>query len=552
MVLVPDSDPLSQSQRRAQLRESSPAWDCESVAPSQARGAVLSPEVRKSSLLKGKQRFSPVLSSPPQPNTGAAPSHFDDNQTSALANGSQRALSGSGQTDSQHSAAASLPSPPPEIPNMPNLPPKHLVDSHNQTIANEPTSLTEPLICEQGEVPQSCDLRDIPNKQPMEPFHTVPGTEQTLPGTVQPNSKKRRRSQSPSEDVSKSAPQQTSIVGDRDTQVHDTKRRRVAGCPAAVSSDPRRPDEPVGNAEVPGEQTETRNAVSNAAEADPSRTAPAVTQGSIAHDQKAWSAPSWMNSQTEKLTKEKVSEVLKRLSLQSSSASTSKSLPKPARGQALRHKPSLPPPPTLRRQSVRPPVSPTYPPVTASQFEDANEDLASSTSRMPKVELASQVRDTPVKSSRPSVVSRSSTSTPVRPIASRPRRNAADKSSGASKENMAPPASTTATRTTVAAGTVGKVERNVNVQASDKAPAKSHGRDSTIQPSVPRGLNVNADDTARQPIQGGANDGAASRLLGGFKPSISLDLDEVHMFTWGMWQNSMREVEAFWKEGSTE
>ncbi|KAG9104076.1 hypothetical protein FRC06_005559, partial [Ceratobasidium sp. 370] len=347
IVLVPDSDPMGSSQVRPQpsyARGSSP-WDIESSPPSQLRGDQGSPGMAKSSLNKGKRRYSPTLSSPLQPSSSLP----NPNQISGQSSDLQKTSTGSGQDNSQESAAAaSLPSPPPEHP------PTHPTSSQPHTrfspgITNEPTTRGQHSGNEQA-----------PDTMP----RVGPGVRPN------PNPRKRRRSPSRVRDggLTLASKGGVAIVA-HDPEAEAAKRRRLGDSSSRLTQERTVAREDISETRVP--QTDNTNDGGNRPDlnapnpqdegvplpkprAAPSPD-PTIPQGVIPHDHDAWSTPSYRIARPKAPAKQgnSVKEDIPNPSGAASASSSVTSLPGPLGRQAPNPKPRFAPPPLGRSLARR-------------------------------------------------------------------------------------------------------------------------------------------------------------------------------------------------------
>ncbi|KAG8684194.1 hypothetical protein FRC08_013818 [Ceratobasidium sp. 394] len=524
---------MGSSQARPQpsyARGSSP-WDIESSPPSQLRDDDDQgyPEVTKSSLNKGKRQYSPTLSSPLLPSSSLP----NPSQISGQLNDPQKTSAGSGQDNSQESAAASLPSPPPEHP--PTQPtPSQPHTRFSPDIANEPETHDQHSGNEQA--PKLADTMPKSN----------PGVRPN------PNPKKRRRSPSRVRDGGLTLASRGGVaIVARDPEVEAAKRRRLDDSSSRLTQERAVAREDIPEMRVP----HTDNAKDGKANADlpdlnaldpqngvvpppKPRTAPppdlAILQGVIPHDHHAWSAPSYRTRP--KIPAKQGNPVKEDVPNPSRAASTSSSvtsLPGPLGRQASNAKLRFAPPPFGRSVALRA-VSPEYPQVTASQVADADEDVEMRPPPAIKAEPPTPARPT---KSRASILST---------IPSRPR----------SSISYSGPESTAETPTLVlpkVAQTSRAMKaqeaqpRSTRTDVGSSTAAKSRAQDKP-QPSKPRTSGndtTNGGKNAKVPIK---DSNLPRKLLGGFKPSVLPSLEDRFISTWAMWLDSVQEAESFWEE----
>ncbi|KAG8735986.1 hypothetical protein FRC10_009936 [Ceratobasidium sp. 414] len=536
IVLVPDSDPMGSSQARSQpsyARGSSP-WDIENSPPWQLRGDQRSPEVAKLSSNKGKRRYSPTLSSPLQPSSSLP----NPSQILGQSNDPQKTSTGSGQDNSQESAAAaSLPSPPPEHP--PTQPtPSQPHTRFSPSITNEPA--THGQHSGNAQAPESSD--------------TMP---RAGPGVrPNPNPRKRRRSPSRVRDGGLTLASRGGVaIVARDPEIEAAKRRRLDDSSSRLTQERAVAREDISEMRVP--QTDnTNDGETNANRPDLSapnpqdegvpppkpRAAPppdpTIPQGVIPHDHDAWSAPSYRTARPK--TPAKPGNSAKGDIPNPSGTTSVSSSVTPLPGPLGRQAPDKPrfALPSLARSLARRAVSPEYPQVTASQVADADEDVEMQPLPAVKVEPPTPARPT---KSRASILST---------VPSRPRSSISYAGSGSTKETPAlvlPKVS----RTSRATGTQEGQPRSTDTDVGSSAVAKSRPKDKA-RPSKPR---ASGNDTRNAATNGGkstkesiGDSGSRRKLLGGFKPTVLPSLEDRFISTWGMWLESVHEAESFWQE----
>ncbi|KAF8678345.1 hypothetical protein RHS04_05541 [Rhizoctonia solani] len=345
-VLVPDSDPPDLSQRIAQVRYSSP-WDCEDELSSEHDG-LHSPEETRNSPTKGKRPHSPALFSSTQLILNAADQEAASSQHLGQVPSNAKHQTSSGRGESQHGAAASLPSPPPEH----SKGQKSLMQNLESVLSrrtNEPVSPTPALSHPRDAILQRTS-KDSPNEQQEEPFGTRPIDKHT--------SRKRRLSQSQADDTLNAglSPESAASVGRRPAT--ENKRQRL--------------DSQSKNA--PHQLKVAQGTLTNTAVVSPNMTKPTTfdngSGGVIPHNHDAWANPSWMNNTSaSSQTGPTSTSYLRAADVQSLDNLQSRRISQARSGLRILQ-------PHLHSSSRIPECAPAseHPHITASQFADADED----------------------------------------------------------------------------------------------------------------------------------------------------------------------------------
>lgn len=534
VVLVPDSDPLSQEHRITQMRHSSP-WECESVAPEEHRSHSLSPKTPRRSLARGKRHFSPTLSSPPRPIMDMGrDKHADTPPMDRVAN-SQKPPAGSAHGESQESAAAaSLPSPPPEVPNEHIATPQRPDQTLNRRllpITNDPA-----ILAQASDNVQDKDPQRRPRGTPNESSDTRSRTTQPL--------KKRRLSQLQSEEPSTVVPQQRSDHSADRRRAFENKRQRLDHSNDPVAATTNAPPEPnlpppsLGASKDQTKRTKNSGALSNVTESGPTNSNQSALGSVIPHDHEAWSAPSWMtSSRTNRSEAEAPPPLGKSVRFSTGTMHLEDKAQSRRFGLRVVQHP-------FQKEVWRAP-SPDYPPVTASQVADADEDAEPPPQAKPKLEPL-----TPARHSN----TRSSTLPKSDKVA--PRRSTILRRSTPRGDSSVPATRSSAKLVTNTTDTAAKRKGNSDVGLREgNGNSKAQERNQKVRPltaGVPGPSTNNANKQSRlhgnaDPVESAPKSVTQKQYLKGFKPSLSVDLDQPHVFTWDMWLKAAREADTFWR-----
>ncbi|KEP53415.1 hypothetical protein V565_031520 [Rhizoctonia solani 123E] len=508
-VLVPDSDPPNPSQHPTQMRYSSP-WDCEDGSPSE-HDISYSQEVTRASSTKDKRRLGSTLSSPSRSILDASHSESMSSQPLDQVTSSAKQQGSSGQGESQPSAAASLPSPPPEDLSS------HKVNMHQL----EPVSSFPPTetICLAQNLPHS--LTVTPRRDPKEGLEEQQGESfETKVDRI--TSRKRRLSQSPGDDAPRTQLSRELALSHGGKPITDNKRRRLDDSHIPT---PARKD-------APRQLSIAREGPANEPREPPNATKPTTINNRteiIPHDHEAWVNPSWMKNAP-------VPKQAKPSSAKAPRISDVRPLDKPQARRAPR--PSglriLQPPFHHPTQVVERAPSPEFPPVTASQFADADEDFGVASSKVEPPTPARPINK--LVSSRPRV----SNTVQSRPT---PRGQPAVSIPGPSKQARASnkPVGNSAR---VAQGHE-RVIQNGGRNSEERRQPEGSNRSLTVH--HPTSDNIPEDsivDTAQPP----PNATARQPYLGGFQPSIAIDLPRKYQWTWENWLEVTKDAYSFWLE----
>ncbi|CAE7226143.1 unnamed protein product [Rhizoctonia solani] len=495
-VLVPDSSSPNPSQHSTQVRHSSP-WDCEDELPSE-RDASYSPEAIRRNPGKGERQLGSALSSPSRSILDAA--HDEPTSSQSI---DQVTSSAKHRDESQPSAAASLPSPPPED-----------LNGHKINLQQEP-ALSRRAISPTSNLRHSSDVaskKDL-NEQEAESFETRRKVEQIT-------SRKRRLSQSPNDDVLHVQIPQELVSPQNGKPNADNKRRlrrRLEDPHVPASAHKNAPHQP--NFAREGLTNECRGASKSTADVIP-------------HDHDAWANPSWMNNAP--APKQVRPEPIK-----APRASEAQHLDRP---QARRiSQPStklriLQPPFHHPTRIVERAPSPGFPPVTASQFADADEDFG--VTRPPTIVRPA---NTPVAStSRASNTDQSRTTSGLQPAASTP-----GPSKQSRRSNKATGSGTATPQDRERIIRNGGHDSKGQLQPKSAWPVTAHHPtpDSSLTSSV-----VRPDDSTIDTARSLSGTTAHQPYLGGFRPSIAVDLPQKYRWTWENWLEVTKDAYSFWYE----
>ncbi|CAE6431622.1 unnamed protein product [Rhizoctonia solani] len=507
-VLVPDSDPPNSSQRSTQVRHSSP-WDCEDDLPSE-RDISYSPEKTRNNPTKGKRRHSPTLSLPTRSILDATHDESTGSQHLGQVAGSAKQQPISGRGDSQNSAATFLPSPPPEDSKGQKTMMQNLETALSRR-ADEPVSPTLTLPHSRITILQHTSKNGL-NEQQEEPFETRL--------VDNPTSRKRRLSQSQPDDTPdvQLSQELASSAGGR--PITENKRRRL--------------DVPQSK-NAPHQLKVTREGLTNASTVSSDMTKPRTSNNGsgdiIPHDHGAWANPSWMNNGP-------ISN--KTVSVNPLHAADVRCLDKPQSrriSQARTRLHILQPPfhhPTRMSECTRPPK---YPPITSSQFADADEDsLAPMGNSKIALPIAMQPTNKPAGSA-----SRISNTVQSKPIIRGQRVVSAP---GISKQLHTSGGNGNDT------GMAQESERTARHggRTSQEQRKEEKNRRLTVQFPVPDSRRINGkvrlDDSAINTAQSATT--AHQPYLGGFQPSITVDLPRKYQWTWENWLKVTKDAYSFW------
>ncbi|CAE6419519.1 unnamed protein product [Rhizoctonia solani] len=512
-VLVPDSDPPNPSQRFTQVRHSSP-WDCESVSPLE-QDISYSPETTRRIPTQGSQRPSPTLSSPSRPILDA--SHDESMNSESIGQMTSGAKQQGGQVEAQPSAAASLPSPPPE-------------DSNGQMLMQQSEPMLSRRADETAILPLNLphprgaslqrDSKNGSNEEHAESFETRPSVDRLA-------SRKRRLSQSQGDDTPHAQlPQEleSSIDG---RPVTKDKRRRLDDSNARIPANKNAPRQlSVARGEGPVNQP---MALSNTAKPTDLHNRTDV----IPHDHEAWANPTWMNNlPASKQVKLIPAKALRTAEARPLDKPHTRRIPRPSTGLRIL------PPPSHSPRTVEHAPSPGFPPATASQFADADEDFRVAN---PKAE--------PLTPARPA----------NKPVAPKPR------ISNIVQSTPIPGGQSTATvtghskKSRASSGVLGNGTRVTQVRkdtvrngghtSEGQAQKGDSSRPLTAHQSTSDNSLANSeartDDSATQSVN---NTTAPRPYLGGFQPSIKVDLPRKYQLTWEKWLEVTKDAYTFWLE----
>lgn len=255
--------------------------------------------------------------------------------------------------------------------------------------------------------------------------------------------------------------------------------------------------------------------------------------GVIPHDHDAWVNPTWMNNlPASKQVKPVPAKALRTAEARPLDKPHTRRIPRPSTGLRILQPPSHIP--RTERAS-----SPGFPPVTASQFADADEDFGVVNF---KVEPATPAR--PV--SKP-VASKSRTNDVVQST-STPRGQSTVAVSGHSKQSRA------------SSGALGNGTRAAQVHKysirngghTSKGQVQDSNRPLTAHQSTPdngfANREVRPDDSAPDTTQSTTNTTAPRPYLGGFQPSITVNLPRKYQLTWENWVEVTKDAYTFWLE----
>ncbi|CAE6416024.1 unnamed protein product [Rhizoctonia solani] len=518
-VLVPDSDPPNPSQHPTQMRYSSP-WDCEDGSPSE-HVISYSQEATRASPTKGKRRLGSTLLSPSRSILDASHSEPMSSQPFDQVTSSARQQGSSGQGESQPSAAASLPSPPPEDLNG------HKVNMHQL----EPASGFPPneTICLTPNLPRS--LTVAPRRDPKEGLKEQEGESfETRPKADRATSRKRRLSRSPDDDAPRAQLPQELALSHGGKPITDNKRRRLddSHVPTLTHKD------------TPLQLSIAREGSVNEPRALPNTTKATTINNRtevIPHDHEAWANPSWMNNAP-------VPKQVKFSSTRAPRASDARPLDKPQARRAPRPSTGLrilQPAFHYPTQIVERAPSPEFPLVTASQFADADEDFGVASF---KVEPP-----TPARPMNKLVASRPRVSNTVQ---SRPtlRGQPAVSIPGPSKQARA--SSTTVGNSARVAPDRERAVRNGGRNSEGQRQPEKSNRSLTVHhPTSDNDLTnreVRPEDSAAVAAQSLPNTTARQPYLGGFQPSTAVDLPRKYQWTWENWLEVTKDAYSFWLE----
>jgi hypothetical protein len=501
-VLVPDSDPPNSSQRPTQVRHSSP-WDCEDDLNSE-HDVSYSPERAGNSPTKSKRQHSPTLSLPTLSILDATHDESMDSQTIEPVTGNTKQQSSSGRGDSQNSAAASLPSPPPE-----GSKGQKTVMQNLETVlgrrADEPISLSS-ILAHSRDTTLQRTSKNGPNEQQEEPFET---------GLVDvPSSRKRRLSQSqlgdtPNVQFSKEL---ASSVDER--PAFENKRRRL--------------DSPQSKS-APHQLKVTREGLANEPTLSSSMTKPTVSNSGpgdiIPHDHDAWANPSWMND-VPILQKAEVPNPLRTADVRYMDKLHSQRVPQPGTKLRTSHPPLHHP--TRTAQHVR---SPEHPPITPSQFADADEDsLAPMVNPRARLSAAIPPAHKPVASASRT---RNIATLRCQRVVSAPGPSKQLRTSGRNRDN---PGATQESDQTARYG--GRASEGQQIEEKNRRltlPTPDNRR---------RNSKVHFDDSSINTVQSAIT--ARQPYLGEFHPSTMVDLPRKYQWTWENWLEVTKDAYSFW------
>ncbi|CUA74455.1 Large tegument protein deneddylase [Marek's disease herpesvirus type 1 strain MD5] [Rhizoctonia solani] len=497
-VLVPDSDPPNSSQHPTQVRHSSP-WDCEGGSSSEHEDISCSAEATRHSPIKGQRRFSPALSLA-QSVSASQDDHMGSQPIIQVTNGAKQGSSGQGE--SQPSAAASLPSPPPEDSNGYKLdiqPP----DSVPSLQANAAIFLTQNL----SDLPNAT-LRHDPNKDLIQQRGESSGTR---PRVEKVTSRKRRLSQSPPR---AHPPQELALSrGGRPVADKGHHRGSRASTPAHKNAPRQFNVGQEGRTNEPSVSSKTTKAADSNGYTDV-----------IPHDREAWTNPSWMNSvRMPKQVKSSPTKIPHTPDARPLDKLHTGRIPRPSTGLRILQPPFHYPTPIAQRIP-----SPGFPPVTASQFADADEDSGIASS---KVEPPTPARLT------------------TKPVAWRPRISNVTQPVPTARGQTAvftPGPSKQPRTSTKAAGNNVRVPQE-HEHAVRRGEHNSEGQRRPKNAPTAR-QEVSAESSAAVTAQPVPSAAAHQPYLGGFQPSITVDLPRKYQWTWENWLEVTKDAYSFWLE----
>ncbi|CAE6420342.1 unnamed protein product [Rhizoctonia solani] len=464
----------------------------------------------------GSQRPSPTLSSPSRPILDA--SHDESMNSESVGQMTSSAKQQGGQVEAQPSAAASLPSPPPEDSNG-----QMLMQQSEPTLsrrADETAILPLNLPHPRGASLQR-DSKNGSNEEHAESFETRPSVDRLA-------SRKRRLSQSQGDDTPHAQlPQEleSSIDG---RPVTKDKRRRLDDSNARIPANKNAPRQlSVARGEGPVNQPmglpNTTNPTDLHNRADV-----------IPHDHEAWANPTWMNNlPASKQVKLIPAKALRTAEARPLDKPHTRRIPRPSTGLRI-----LPPPSHSPRTVERAP-SLGFPPATASQFADADEDFRVAN---PKAEPL-----TPARPANKSVAPKPRISNIVQstPIPGGQSTAAVTEHSKKSRASSGVLGNDTRVPTQVRKDTV----RNGGRTSEGQAQKGDSNRPLTAHQSTPDNSLANSeartDDSATQSVN---NTTAPRPYLGGFQPSIKVDLPRKYQLTWEKWLEVTKDAYTFWLE----
>ncbi|KAJ1304424.1 hypothetical protein OPQ81_005572 [Rhizoctonia solani] len=496
-VPVPDSDPPNLSQRATQVRHSSP-WDCESGPPSE-RDISHSPEATRRPT-KGKQRLSPTLSSPPR-------SVHDEIMSSqpvghVTSNAKQQSISGS------------------EDSNGPKANVHHLEYVLSRR-ADETTSLA-PNLPHPRETSLQRDLKNDLSEQREEAFETRPSVDKLT-------SRKRRLSQSQDDDTPHAQLPQELASSVSGKPITENKRRRLDD----------------SNSKVPIPASKKAPRQPNVAREDPvnepmvssNTTKPVALNGAgiIPHDHDAWVNPSWMNAPNPKQLKPTSPKASRTSNVSIPDKPHARRISRPSTGLRILHPPFDHPARIVKRAP-----SPGFPPVTASQFADADEDFGVANSKVgppaPAQPMHKPIASKPrtISLAQPKLISRE------QPGASLLGRSKQSRASG----------NTVGNSTRVAPGCEHTVRKG-GCTFEGKGKKGKNSRRLTLHSTPDNGLansGAHLDDSATDHTQPVTNTTSRQPYLGGFQPSIAVDFPQKYQLTWEKWLEVTKDAYSFWLE----
>ncbi|ELU39324.1 hypothetical protein AG1IA_06649 [Rhizoctonia solani AG-1 IA] len=495
--LLSQADPVSElsfggQQRIAQVRYSSP-WDCEDELSSEHDG-LHSPEETRNSPTKGKRPHSPALFSSTQLILNAADQEAASSQHLGQVPSNAKHQTSSGRGESQHGAAASLPSPPPEH----SKGQKSLMQNLESVLSrrtNEPVSPTPALSHPRDAILQRTS-KDSPNEQQEEPFGTRPIDKHT--------SRKRRLSQSQADDTLDAglSPESAASVGRRPAT--ENKRQRL--------------DSQSKNA--PHQLKVAQGTLTNTAVVSPNMTKPTTfdngSGGVIPHNHDAWANPSWMNNTSaSSQTGPTSTSYLRAADVQSLDNLQSRRISQARSGLRILQ-------PHLHSSSRIPECAPAseHTHITASQFADADEDSLAPLVNSKVIPYKNmRLANKPV-----TLVSKTGGIIQSKRII---RGQRAVSAPGSSKQLR------TSNRDGNSTGMAQEPQSTVRhgTRTSEGQQKEEKNRRSTLSTSNPRRTSkVHLDGSEASTVRPATT--AHQSYLGGFQPSVTVNLPRKYQWTW--------------------